>query len=322
MPALRDAISPAGALAIPHHIGYKAGYRGIDWRHYREELSPFVEIFSLHGCSLSEEAPYPMLHTMGPRDFDSTAEAGWSLGYRFGIVGGTDHHGAYPGSHGDGRMGVFAESLTRESLWEAFLARRVFAATGDCIDARLAVDDAWIGSSIDAPNSRRLRLSVLGIDALEKVEVLKNGRVIRRFFPETEAATTASGPFRLRVTWGWGRTEQLVEWSGKLTLSDGTLTTVDSCFSGQAVVAPKGETADTAEPDDQDLPHAVLEQDGRSCTWRSMTTGNLTMRHDTTQALSLEIDAPTSASVTVEVNGQKVRARVGRPVVGRSQPLS
>ncbi|MGH7128197.1 MAG: DUF3604 domain-containing protein, partial [Planctomycetaceae bacterium] len=65
LPALRRWCEHAGAIAIPHHIGYAAGYRGIDWDHYREEVSPFVEIFSLHGCSLSDESPCPMLHDMG-----------------------------------------------------------------------------------------------------------------------------------------------------------------------------------------------------------------------------------------------------------------
>ncbi len=322
LPALREVVVQAGGLVIPHHIGYKAGYRGIDWRQFTEKLSPFVEIFSLHGCSLSEDAPYPMLHTMGPRDFDSTAEAGWALGHRFGIVGGTDHHAAYPGSHGDGRMGVFAEALTRESLWDAFLARRVFAATGDPIDARLAVNDAWIGSTIQAPGSRRLRVSVRGVDALEKVEVIKNGRVLLRLFPEDVGRSAKDGPFRLRITWGWGRASKLVEWNAKLTLSDGTLVIVDSCFSGQAVVAPKDDVDESANPDEVDLPHAVLEQGQRSCTWRSTTTGNLTMRHSTTQALSLEIDAPHSATLTVEVNGQKYVHSLGELLLaGRSHYL-
>ena len=136
---------------------------------------------------------------MGPRDYGSTAEAGWAMGHRFGIVGGTDHHAAYPGSHGDGRMGVFATSLIREALWEAFIERRVFAATGDRIDARLFVNDAWIGSSIQAPGKRNLRVSVHGADAIDKVEVLKNGRVIQRFFPELTDPGSGIQPYRLRL---------------------------------------------------------------------------------------------------------------------------
>ena len=302
LPALREVARQVGGLVIPHHIGYAAGYRGIDWQHFSEDVSPFVEIYSLHGCSLGEYAAYPMLHDMGPRDAGSTAEAGWALGHRFGIVGGTDHHSAYPGSHGDGRMGVFATGLSREALWEAFAARRVCAATGDRIDARLFVDDAWIGSTVNAPGGRLLKLSVRGSDALDKVEVLKNGRVIRRLAPRP--AETAGNSFRLRVTWGWGRKRDTVPWQARLTLSDGEINDIETCFAGPAVVAPKLDE-ESRSPHEEDLPHAVSEFDSRSCSWRSVTTGNLSTRHATTQAVSLGIDAPLDAVLTVEANGQR-----------------
>jgi hypothetical protein len=153
------------------------------WQHFRDEGSPFAEIYSLHGCSESDAAPYPMLHDMGPRDAKSTAEAGWDRGHRFATIASTDHHSAYPGSHGDGRVGVFATALTREALWEASLARRVYAATGDKIDARLFIEDDWIGSTVHAPGHRRVRIVVRGTDALDRVELLKNCRILRRFFP-------------------------------------------------------------------------------------------------------------------------------------------
>ena len=305
LPGLRGLARQTGAILVPHHIGYAAGYRGIDWRHFNSERSPFVEIFSLHGCSESEAAPYPMLHDMGPRDFGSTAEAGWRAGHRFGVIGSSDHHGAFPGSHGDGRMGVFATALTREALWEAFLARRVFAATGDKIDARLFVNDAWLGSEIKAPSQRHLRLSVRGRDAIDRVEVLKNGRVLRRFFPEAGPTATATGRYRLRITWGWGRKDQPVQWTARLSLSDGVILQVEPCFSGQAIVAPKGVGGHGEGADQTDLPHAVTARTDGACAWRSATTGNLSMRHPTTQALSLEIEAMSGSKVVVEANGQR-----------------
>ncbi|MGH7201439.1 MAG: DUF3604 domain-containing protein [Planctomycetaceae bacterium] len=319
LPALRRWCEHAGAIAIPHHIGYAAGYRGIDWDHYREEVSPFVEIFSLHGCSLSDDAPCPMLHDMGPRDAGSTAEAGWERGRRFGIVGGSDHHGAYPGSHGDGRMGVFADALTRQSLWDAMRARRVFAVTGDKIDARHFVNDAWIGSEIVAPGERRHRIVVRGSDALDRVELVKNGRIVQRFFPlwhgspSRELTTRSVVPlsdsetsrrFRLRITWGWGRKTELVRWTAGLSLSEGTITEIETCFSGQPIVAPQEQRGDKEIPDDEDLPHQLTERSDNSCAWRSVTTGNPTMRHATTQAISLEIDADPGAVISVEMNGQ------------------
>ncbi len=320
LPSLRRAVAGSDGVAIPHHIGYAAGYRGVDWAHFDAERSPFVEIFSLHGCSVSEHAPYPMLHTMGPRDFGSTAEAGWAMGHRFGIVGGTDHHGAYPGSHGEGRMGVFARELTVEALWEAFRARRVFAATGDRIDAGLVVDDAWIGEAVKAPKRRHLRAVVRGADTLDQVRLVKNGRVAHRFFPTPPADTELSGRYRLRLTWGWGRGDETARWQGQVSLSDGAVHAVETCFAGAAVVTPRSQRGSaTPEPEDEDRPHALLETSERSCAWRSVTTGNPSPRQDATQSLSLEVEAPLTATLRLEVNGRRYEHRLGELLhAGRS----
>jgi hypothetical protein len=305
LPALRRLAIDSGAIIIPHHIGYAAGYRGIDWRHFDPVASPFVEILSLHGCSESEDAPYPMLHDMGPRDWGGTAEAGWAAGQRFGVIGSTDHHGGYPGSHGDGRIGVFAESLTRDAIWQAFLDRRVFAVTGDKIDSRLLVDDAWIGSEVKSSGPRRIKVSVEGSAAIDRVEALKNGRVIKRFFPQP-APQPADSRFRLRVTWGWGRKDEPVHWDASLALSSGEITDVETCFSGQSIVAPQGVGGHTDTSDSEDIPHQVTDRQTSSLVWRSVTTGNRSTRHPTTQALSLGIDAPLTAILAVIVNGLQV----------------
>jgi len=310
LPALRAQAKTQGAIVIPHHIGYAAGYRGIDWRHFRSEASPFVEIYSLHGCSESDAAPHPMLHDMGPRDAGSTAEAGWDLGHRFGVIGSTDHHSAYPGSHGDGRLGVFASALTREAIWEALLARRVCAATGDRIDARLFVNDAGVGATIQAPVQRLIKAQVRGTDALDRVELLKNGRVLRRWWPDGNGSAMASNKHRLRLTWGWGRRDRPVRWDCRLRLSEGAITEVESCFSGPPVVAPVAQIGDAEVADDEDLPHEVGDRAERTLAWRSVTVGNLSMRHATAQALSLELDAPLTAVLTVEANGQRFTHRL------------
>ncbi len=299
--ALRKRASTRGDIAIPHHIGYQKGFRGINWDTYQEVASPFVEIFSLHGCSLSDDAPYPMLHDMGPRDWESTAEAGWERGYRFGIVGGTDHHAAYPGSHGDGRMAVMAEKLTRASLWEAFQARRVYAVTGDKIDAHLEIDGAPIGSSIPCSGSRQLHLRVKGIDALNTIELKKNGRPFKTW-TEFQTDSEPSTHQRLRIHWGWGKKTEQTPWEIKLSLSDGCIDSLDTHFSGQAIVSPQ-QDGENASSEEQTLPHEIIEHTERSVTIRSLTQGNLSMRHETTQALSLRLKAPPHATLHIEANG-------------------
>ena len=39
LPALRKVASEAQGITIPHHIGYRAGYRGINWDEYRRRLT-------------------------------------------------------------------------------------------------------------------------------------------------------------------------------------------------------------------------------------------------------------------------------------------
>ncbi|QQE11586.1 DUF3604 domain-containing protein [Planctomycetota bacterium] len=307
LPMLREMMAKAGGFAIPHHIGYAAGYRGINWKHFKEDVSPFVEIFSLHGCSCDEYSPYPMLHDMGPRDWGSTAEAGWSMGHKFGIVGGTDHHAAYPGSHGDGRMGVFAESLTRESLFKAFKERRVYAATGDKIDARMYIDDAFVGDVIKNGGKRKVKIKVQSMDALDQVYVIKNGRIIKRIIPTTHSRCS-SGKYRLRVYWGWGKNSERHDWNANLQLTNGCIEQVEPCFSGQAVVAPNTNGVNNHK--EALLPHEIVSTDDKLCTWKSITSGNITMRHPTVQSVSMLIDSNIDGNVTLDVNGHKIEHKL------------
>src|SRR5690606_14052229 len=103
---------------LPHHIGYRQGYRGINWATYTPEFSPVVEIMSMHGASESADAPYPYLHTMGPRNWQSTWQYGLAQGNVVGVMGSTDHHSGHPGSYGHGRRSEehTSELQSRENL--------------------------------------------------------------------------------------------------------------------------------------------------------------------------------------------------------------
>ena len=58
---------------------------------------------------------------MGPRHWEGTIQYGLEQGHKFGIMGSTDQHSGYPGSYGDGRIGVLAPSLTRDAIWDGFV---------------------------------------------------------------------------------------------------------------------------------------------------------------------------------------------------------
>ncbi|MEX2445631.1 MAG: hypothetical protein WD492_18675, partial [Alkalispirochaeta sp.] len=81
------------ALLLPHHIGYRTGYRGINWNSVTDRASPLVEIYSMHGLAESDEpGQFPYLHTMGPLNGANTMQVGLETGHHFCVTASTDHH--------------------------------------------------------------------------------------------------------------------------------------------------------------------------------------------------------------------------------------
>lgn len=244
-----DALDEAGVavMANPHHIGYHRGSRGINWDHYDPRFAPVVEMMSMHGCAESDASPKPYLHTMGPCDHTSTMQYGLAQGHVFGVVGSTDHHSAHPGSYGHGRMGVWAESLTRESIWEAIFARRTYALTGDRIELEFHLNGEPMGSVLEDPDpSRHVSVTVKGGAALEYVEVLRNNRVIHRHSPAPRGDAPLPETVRAKVLleMGWGERGVTTHWDARFGIEAGTILSVEPRFRGSEIVAPQDEEPD------------------------------------------------------------------------------
>ncbi len=71
-------------LAIPHHTAYVPGVRSKNWSVHDEQISPFAEIFSVHGCSESDEEWIGLRHNrnMGPGVSGGTIEDALDRGIR------------------------------------------------------------------------------------------------------------------------------------------------------------------------------------------------------------------------------------------------
>ena len=95
---LLDFADAQQTLAIPHHVGYKHGWRGANFDHFRAAVSPVVEIFSEHGCIETDRAPFPMIrHSNGGRSTAITIIPQFWAGRRFGFVASSDNQRGYPG---------------------------------------------------------------------------------------------------------------------------------------------------------------------------------------------------------------------------------
>lgn len=285
---------------IPHHIGYLQGYRGINWADFTPEFSPVVEMFSMHGQAESDDAPYPYMHTMGPRDERSTVQHGLRTGRVFGVVGSTDHHSAFPGSYGFGRVAVWAGALTRESIWRAIAARRTYALTGDRVQLAFAINGQPMGAILPAAPEREIEVAVTGGAPLDYVEVLHNNRPIHRWSAHEVRVVDAAQPVKVLVEVGWGQKDKLVDWQVELEVSGGKLLSVEPRFRGPDIVAPQ---ADTPEK----IAFSNWQQMGASqVRFTTQTWGNPTITTPATQGICLEINGDDDTRLLGQINGQRV----------------
>jgi len=230
LPELYALLRGRDAIAIPHHTAYQPGIRGKDWSVHDDELSPFVEVFSVHGSSeTDEERPGLLNLLMGPARGGGTYEDALARGYHVGAICSTDQMGFFPGRHGWGLMACMAEELSRESLWRAFKQRHVYGVTGDHIRLEFRVNDAVMGDVATVKGDRKIHVSVVGSDAIDRIEVLRDGRVIHTYCHQGTWDVPPSGRrsrFKLRIEVGWGpRAAEVVRpprhWAGTLALPSG-----------------------------------------------------------------------------------------------------
>jgi hypothetical protein len=206
-------------VTIPHHPAeamYPFDFAATD---YDDDLAPLVEVYSQWGSSERpgrEGNRRPL--AMGQGEMDEPghyAQDALALGYRVGLVGGSDYHGPYPGhsllharphlpslaewrrdgvgwghiwrvwnerSYPGGLTAFRAADHTRAAVFDALRSRAVYATTQpDRILAELAVNGTRVGEAdsevaVATPTTpREVTYDVHGTAPLEAVTVVKNG---------------------------------------------------------------------------------------------------------------------------------------------------
>ena len=229
-------------MLIPHHIGYKAGYRGINWDEVDPEFIHLVEIMSMHGAGESPTMPNRYLHTMGPLDWHSSLQYGLAQGHIVGVVGSTDHHSAHPGSYGHGRVAVWADELTRGGIWDALTARRTYALTGDRIALQFALNGQPMGAIVPPPtNERTVDIAFVGGDALDYIELLHNNSCLMRWNPDPAPNNSWPNRVKVHLELGWGERGVDVDWQVELHVIDGELKAVEPRFRGHEIIERQAE---------------------------------------------------------------------------------
>jgi hypothetical protein len=297
LPELYAALRDVDALAIPHHPGYPVGICGKDWVFHDERLSPFVEIYSLHGSSETPAGIQPLLTAgswMGPGSTGGCVQSGLARGHKLGIIASSDSHGDHPGAYDIGLVGAYATGLDRKSLWEAFHERRLYAVTGDRIDLDFSINGQPMGSTIAAAGRRVINVSAVGWDKIDRVEIVKNNAVFHTFAePGDRSPSTGDLHVRFFVEWGWDVRDQHA-WQGRLTLSAGKILQAVPCFRGR--VAERKGTGVEVPSETQ-------------CQWTSNTekAGYGSPARRFADAVALEVRCPRDAELRLDVTCDELK---------------
>jgi hypothetical protein len=305
LPELYALLRGTESIAIPHHIGYRTGIRAPDWSKCDEAITPYAEIFSVHGCSETDEEWVGLRNNphMGPGLPGSMWQAALDKGLHLGAIASTDNWQNMPGSWGKGLMACQAEDLSRESLWKAFRSRRVYAVTGDRIELDFTCNGKPMGSILGPAAARRFEVTARGLDAIDRIELLRNGRVIATHCHQGTWEAAKPGRqtrFRMRIEAGWG--PKLGElpfgehpWDGAASLSAGRFLSWFPCWTGRGQGVP------------------ALE--GGRARFKMVSAQNAVPNPFQTGVV-LEFESDPAAELAVTLNGQEVRDPVAAFAAG------
>ena len=301
-----QAALPGRAFAFPHHIGYRLGARGINWSSFDPLLSPFVEMVSMHGCAETSEADRPYLHSMGPSDGHGTMRHGLAQGHLFGVAGNTDHHSAFPGSYGHGRMAVYAAEHSRGAIWEAMLGRRTNALTGDNIHLLAAIGTTIQGGIVQPARDAKLRIEAVGGGCIDMIDIIRNGRLVHRISPElTPSPISSAMETILHLELGWGARGSQHPWDCVIAIEGGGIIGVEPRLRGAEIVSPL---------EGQDSGHALpsIRWDGNCVRMTVTASANPNNVTSATQGVALRLRLGEGAVIRAELCGQRLEVPAGR----------
>ncbi len=306
---LLDFAEAKKIVAIPHHPAYNRGWRGTNFDYFRPGPSPVVEIYSEHGCAMSVHAPYPYLrHSNNGRSTANTIEPQLRKGLRFGFVASTDNHRGYPGAYGEGVAGVWATELSAAALFEAICARRTYAATGDRIMLDVSLNGRPMGAELSAVRDRQIDVRVEGQDLIQAIELVRNGQVIDRYFPEDQPAARERLPLpgraKCRIQYGWGPWADLslgriCNWEMTVHLNGGRFHKVIPCWQ--------------SGPYAEDLRDKLQQVSASEIRLQSFTSREKCYAEDPTKTLVLDLEGGPDAELVIQLTKpveQTVRAKL------------
>lgn len=192
-------------ICIPHELadwqGKGKGNPPTDWNYVDEKLQPLAEIFQLRqsyeyfGC--------PRQSPQGAPFKGYYLQDAWAKGIVIGTIASSDHGG------GMGKAGVWAEQLTRESLFEAMRARHTFGTSGAKMGLFFTADNAVMGDKVKhlgKPITFQMR--AVAMSDIKELVIFRNNQIVYQSQPnakELESTWTDPNPPSGETLWYYAR---------------------------------------------------------------------------------------------------------------------
>ncbi len=191
----------------PHHNG---------WQGYDAKLQPVLEVTSAWRQLREEGADFK------PEGKVQSAWEALERGYRIGFVGSGDTHWLGPGED-YGITGAYVKELTREGVFEAIRARRVFASTGARMVIDFRVNGTFMGGETAVQGAPRVSVDVTGDADLDRLEIVRDHRIVHavqgsgkrasfQFVDEEGSDNRRSSYYYLRIT----QKDEMKAWSSPI----------------------------------------------------------------------------------------------------------
>jgi hypothetical protein len=178
-----------------------------DFADFHSEHERVAEIYNAWGCSertAKEGNSFPISSSSKKGLHESTEGSllkALMKNRRFGFVsGGLDDRSVFSSlydtdqkQYPSGLTGVLCERLTRQNIFEALYNRQCYATTGERIVLGLSLAGSPIGSELSTLQKPGLHINrhlsgfVAGTAPLKKVELIRNGEVIKTFSSATNS---------------------------------------------------------------------------------------------------------------------------------------
>ncbi|OGV37200.1 MAG: hypothetical protein A2020_08440 [Lentisphaerae bacterium GWF2_45_14] len=177
-----SALKGKDCLTIPHfhNPGLLAEGKWLD--NIDSGVEPALEIFSCHGSYEREDAMEKKPPLIKAKRFDRYGNYFLKQGLHYGFCANSDGHKGVIGTNGI--TAVFAKSLDKNSILEAYRKRHVYGTTNARIRLLLAGNGQLMGSILPNDKEKLLEINTTGENRLKKVDLFKNGEHFERFCPD------------------------------------------------------------------------------------------------------------------------------------------